>query len=139
MPVFQYTPPGASEPLTLTESAQIVTFITDLYPSQLFPAAPSSPITSESVHIAQLRYKMSFFVDTYFTKIVPLMFKLVGADPGEPQEKIIDEILSLLEKEVEPLLADTNKGGAGQYFAGSDKFTFVEVSLAATKANIGKH
>lgn len=139
VPVFQYTPPGADEPLTLTESAQIVSFITDLYPSQLFPAVPNPPMTSENVRVVHLRYKMSFFVDTYFTKIVPLMFKLVGADAGESQEKIVDEILGLLEKEIEPLLAKVKTEGTGEYFAGSKEFTFAEVSLAAVNANIERN
>ena len=78
--------------------------------------------------VAHLRYRMSFFVDTYFTKVNPLMFKLVGADHGEPQEKIVDEILRLLEKEIEPLLHDVGEGGKGPYFAGAEKLTVVEVS-----------
>jgi glutathione S-transferase len=70
---------------------------------------------------------MSILVDTYFTKINPLMFKLVGADHGAPQENIADDILVLLKKEIEPLLADVDVDGNGPYFAGSERLTYVEV------------
>lgn len=66
---------------------------------------------------------MTIFVDTYFTKINPLMFKLVGADQGEPQAKIVDELIGLLEKEIDPLLVDT-----APFFGGSQTITYVEVS-----------
>jgi glutathione S-transferase len=71
---------------------------------------------------------MAFFVDTYFTKINPLMFKMAGLDHGDPQEKIADEILRLLGTEIEPLLADVGIKDAGPYFGGSHQITFVEVS-----------
>lgn len=50
------------------------------------------------------------------------MFKLVGADNDEAQAKLVDECIALLEKEIEPLLAD-----ASPYFGGSDRITIVEV------------
>ena len=66
---------------------------------------------------------MSFFTDTFFSKVNPYMFKLVGADTGSPaQAKLVDECIALLEKEIEPLLAD-----ASPYFGGSDRITIVEV------------
>ncbi|OCT45713.1 glutathione S-transferase [Cladophialophora carrionii] len=129
VPVFQYTPTGSNQQFTLTESPQIVSFLTDLYPSHILPVLPSgleSWRTCSPADTAYMRYRMSFFVDTYFTKITPLMFKLVGADPGEPQEKIVDDILSRLREEIEPLLSDVDVDGKGPYFAGSERLTFVE-------------
>ncbi|KIW68200.1 hypothetical protein PV04_04161 [Phialophora macrospora] len=129
VPVFQYTPRGSNQKFTFIESAQIVSFLTDLYPSHILPVLPSDPElsgTSSAAQTAYLRYQMSIFVDTYFTKINPLMFKLVGADHGIPQEKIVDEIIVLLEKEIEPLLSDVDANGKGPYFAGSERLTFVE-------------
>jgi hypothetical protein len=88
---------------------------------------------------------MAMFVDTYFTKINPLMFKLVGADHGAPQEKIVDDILVLLKKEIEPLLADVDVKGKGPYFAGSERLTYVEVravsflSFASTSLRTSTH
>ncbi|KAH0840642.1 putative glutathione S-transferase [Fonsecaea pedrosoi] len=138
VPVLQYTPHPSSadsstDIITLTESAQIVSFFTDLYPSHLLPTVPALPSGSstqsalaERVKAAHLRYKMSFFVDTYFTKINPLMFKMVGADAGEPQERIVDDIKALLEKEIEPLFAAGAQNGSGPYFGGSERLTVVE-------------
>src|ERR1700753_4525216 len=106
VPVLQYTPPSFSTPLTLTESAQIVSFFTDIYSSHLLPILPAvstnaKPDAEEGIRAAHLRYRMSFFVDTYFTKINPLMFKLVGAEAGDPQDKIADEMIKLVGKEIE--------------------------------------
>ena len=99
----------------------------DVYPSHLLPDVRTMA-TAETVQAARLRYRMSFFVDTYFTKVNPLMYKLVGADHGEPQEKIVEEVLRLLEKDIEPLLFDTCNDGEGKYFAGGGRMTYVEVS-----------
>lgn len=140
VPVIQYTPPSASddETITLTESGPIVAFFTDLYPSHLLPSIPSSPpdpSAAATTEAALKRFRMSFFVDTYFGKVNPLMFKLVGAEEGAAQDKIVDEILGLLKKEIEPLLPDPDaKGGKGPYFGGSDTITTVEVSHPQTRA-----
>lgn len=83
--------------------------------------------TTIKAAVAYLRYRMSFFVDTYFTKVNPLMFKLVGADHGGAQEKIVDEILRLLQQEIEPLLVGVHADGVGPYFGGSEKLTVAEV------------
>ncbi|KIW54186.1 hypothetical protein PV05_06563 [Exophiala xenobiotica] len=134
VPVFQYTGTPSSTTLTLTESSHIVSFLTDLYPSHLTPAISLSTSTSTSsspspssspddiaIAKAHLRYRMSFFIDTFFSKVNPYMFKLVGADNDEAQAKLVDECIALLEKEIEPLLAD-----ASPYFGGSDRITIVE-------------
>ncbi|KAK5188687.1 hypothetical protein LTR99_006138 [Exophiala xenobiotica] len=133
VPVFQYTATPSSATLTLTESNHIVAFLTDLYPSHLTPAITTSlsPSTSPSpdadnmaIAKAHLRYRMSFFIDTFFSKVNPYMFRLVGADSPQTQAKLVDECIALLEKEIEPLLADANP-----YFGGSDRITVVEVSF----------
>lgn len=129
--MFQYTASPTSPTLTLTESGPIVSFLTDLHASHLLPSvAPPFTSTSSSssittaVSAAHLRWRMSFFTDAYFSKVNPLMFKLVAADRGAPQAKVIDDIIGMLEKEIEPLLVD-----AEPYFAGSQEFTVVEVWL----------
>ncbi len=137
MPIVQYTPPGVTDTFTLTESAQIVNLLTDIYPSHLLPTMPE-PSSQPDLKLqakakaAHFRYRMSSFVDAYFTKVNPLMFKLVGADHGEPQEKIVDEILRLLDKEIEPLLFDVDIDNRGPYFAGSKELTVVEVSTESS-------
>lgn len=67
---------------------------------------------------------MAFFVETYFTKVNPFMFKIVGTKDAQAQAKLVDECIALLEKEIEPLLVD-----AQPYFAGSKELTLVEVML----------
>ncbi|KAK7885230.1 hypothetical protein LTR67_010721 [Exophiala xenobiotica] len=129
VPVFQYTGTPSSATLTLTESNHIVAFLTDLYPSHLTPAIATLPSPSPSpspdadmaIAKAHLRYRMSFFIDTFFSKVNPYMFRLVGADNPQTQAKLVDECIALLEKEIEPLLADANP-----YFGGSDRITVVE-------------
>ena len=59
------------------------------------------------------------------------MFKLVGAEVGNAQDKIVDEMITVLEKEIEPLLHVKHaKGGAGPYYGGSGALTLVEVMTA---------
>jgi hypothetical protein len=85
---------------------------------------------------------MAFFTDTYFSKINPLMFKLVGADAGPAQLQIVDTIAHLLETEIEPLLPvvaerDGNRDSdAGPYFGGAHELTVVEVSSSPPHANL---
>lgn len=70
---------------------------------------------------------MAFFVDTYFTKINPFMFKIVGTEDVQAKEKLVDDCIALLEKEIEPLLAE-----AAPYFANSKELTLVEVNAFPT-------
>ena len=72
---------------------------------------------------------MGFFVDTYFNKVNPIMFKLLGADTVEKQEQKADEIVAMVEKEIEPLLKD-----ADPYFGGRKEITVVEVGNSAVSA-----
>ena len=102
----------------LAESTLIVQFITELHPSHLSPTLGTS---SETAHF---RYQMGFIVDTYFNKVNPLMFKLLGADTTEKQEQRVDEMVAVVKKEIEPLLKDV-----APYFGGRKKMTVVEVLL----------
>jgi glutathione S-transferase len=126
VPTLQYTPPSTSTTYTLTESAQIVIFLADLHPSHLLPVIPDTP-QDHRISSAHLHYRMSQFVDLYFTKINPLMFKMVGAGAGEKQEGIVNELLGLLETEIEPLFARQSGDGTGPFFAGRERLTYVEV------------
>ncbi|KAK6373357.1 hypothetical protein LTS17_008377 [Exophiala oligosperma] len=129
VPVFQYTASPSSPTLTLTESGPIVSFLMDLYPSSsllpTLPTGPSSPPSIDDVGKAHVRYRMAFFVDTYFTKINPFMFKIVGTEDVQAKEKLVDDCIALLEKEIEPLLAE-----AAPYFANSKELTLVEAMTA---------
>jgi glutathione S-transferase len=98
-----------------TESAFVSWLLADAYPGTLAPAsnAPGGP---------QQRARISFFVDTYFTKFQSSLFKLFGAKTDAEAEPIIDAAVDQLVKELEPLLKD-----AKPFFGGSDHITQAEV------------
>ncbi|KIX08953.1 uncharacterized protein Z518_00031 [Rhinocladiella mackenziei CBS 650.93] len=140
VPVFQYTPGPHASTLTLTESGLIVSFLTELYPSHLIPPPPvpaalTPTPTGDAVASTHLRYRMSFIIDAFFTKVNPFMFKLVGADAGEAQDKMVDDMIGLLEKEIEPLLPEPG-AEKGPYFDGSEKLTLVEASTQSPSSTI---
>lgn len=100
----------------LVESGPIVDFLIGLYPSHL------TPQTGNAVKDGVLHWRQRFFVDTFFTKVIPLLFKMTGIPDRDGQLKIVDEGLAQVAKEIEPLLAN-----AAPYFDGSKTITFVEV------------
>lgn len=99
----------------IVESAIVCQFLADIYPSHLCP-----PPTS--VEGAILRAKMSFFIDTYWTKFHTTLFKLFEAPKPSDEESIITEAIEGLAREVEPLLHD-----AAPFFGGSEQLTLAEV------------
>ncbi|KEF63419.1 uncharacterized protein A1O9_01397 [Exophiala aquamarina CBS 119918] len=132
VPVLQYTPASTPEKThTLTESALIINFLTSLHPSHLTPSGPPS------VEDSYRQYLTSFLTDTYFTKINPLMFKLVGATTPEAKEQIIDNILTKLQNDIEPLLVQHLGKTAVEiqsdleptYFLSSPHLTLAEISI----------
>jgi len=98
-----------------TESAIVSWLIADAYPGQLAPpsTAPGGP---------QQRARISFFVDTYFTKFQSGLFKIFGAKTDAEAEPIVDAAVDQLVKELEPLLKD-----AKPFFGGSANITLAEV------------
>lgn len=100
VPILQYTPASTPETThTLTESSLIITFLTFLHPSHL---TPPHPPTVQDTH---RQYLTSFLTDTYFNKVNPLMFKLVGAATPAAKTQVVDSILDHLKTEIEPFLA----------------------------------
>ncbi|TFA97467.1 Glutathione S-transferase [Trichoderma ghanense] len=99
----------------ITESAIVVQFLADAYPSHLLPSGG----TPER---ALARARISFFVDTFFSKAHPHYHKAIFAKSGDEAEEAAAEFVKQLEKEVEPLLGD-----AAPYFAGSETLTLAEV------------
>ncbi len=100
----------------LVESSVICQFLADVYPSHLCPP-------STSAEGALRRARMSFFTDAYWTKFHTVLFKLFEAPTDADAEKVIDEAVAGLLREVEPLLKDANP-----FFGGSDRLTLAEVS-----------
>lgn len=102
----------------ITESAIVSAFLADAYPQA--GLAPAS--TDEGGALARAR--IAFFVDTYFSKAVGQVQKAVSAyaDGAEAQQPALNEFVTTVVKEIEPLLAD-----AAPFFGGSKKLTLAEV------------
>lgn len=99
----------------IIESAIVCQFLADVYPSHLCPT-PTSP------EGALLRARMSFFIDTYWTKFHTTLFKLFEAPTPSDEEHIITEAIEGIASEIEPLLVD-----AAPFFGGNEKLTLAEV------------
>lgn len=67
---------------------------------------------------------MSFFIDAYWTKFHTILFQLFEAPTKRDEEGIIDDAITGIKKELEPLLAD-----ASPFWGGSDKLTLAEVMM----------
>lgn len=93
--------------------------MTELYPSHL------TPNSGKPASDAVLHWRQRFFIETWFSKINPLLFKMTGASDDGARATIANTIIDLVGKEIEPLLGDT-----APYFGGSSQITVVEVSLS---------
>ncbi|KAI8163178.1 Glutathione S-transferase omega-1 [Colletotrichum sp. SAR 10_70] len=98
----------------ITESAVVAQFLADAHPSHLLPA-------SNSKDGALRRARINFFVDAYFSKANPLIFKVYTAKSPAEVDAVANSFVEIIAKEVEPLLKD-----AAPYFGGSDKPTLAE-------------
>lgn len=64
---------------------------------------------------------MGFFVDTFIGKVNTHMYPILKAE-GEEKEKMGKEVVTAIEKDIEPLLKN-----AGPFFGGSNVMTLAEV------------
>ncbi|KAK7908522.1 glutathione S-transferase [Apiospora marii] len=114
----------------IIESAIVCQFLVDMYPSHLCP----SPTTAEG---ALRRASMSFFTDAYWTKFHTLLFRLFEAPTAADEEKVVDDAVQGLVREVEPLLGD-----AAPFFGKSPRLTLAEVitgPFAIRAVTLSKH
>lgn len=102
----------------ITESGIVAQFIADAHPSHLLP--PSGPAEN-----ALYRAQVSFFVDTFFSKLAPYFFASLRAASEADRDAAAEQLAAAILKEIEPLLASTE--GKGPFFGGSEKLTLVEV------------
>ncbi|KAF2704403.1 thioredoxin-like protein [Pleomassaria siparia CBS 279.74] len=109
---------GTHKDEIITESAVVSQFLADAYPSHLVP--PSNTVAG-----ALTRARINFFVDTWFSKVVSYWYKLLVQDSDEEKEKLSKEFITLVGKEIEPLLKD-----ATPFFGGSEKITLAEALTA---------
>ncbi|KIM92703.1 hypothetical protein OIDMADRAFT_139191 [Oidiodendron maius Zn] len=98
----------------LTESGLISQFLVDTHSSHLLKSS------SEPGGALQ-RFRIGFFVDTFFSKVATLFFGLLHG-PEEETETEGQKLAETIVKELEPLLAD-----AGPFFGGSERLTLAEV------------
>lgn len=102
----------------ITESGIVAQFIADAHPSHLLP--PSGPAEN-----ALYRARLSFFVDAFFSKVVPNLFASLRSASEDERDAVAEQLAAAVVKEIEPLLAETE--GKGPFFGGSDKLTLAEV------------
>ena len=98
----------------LTESGLIAQFLVDSYPSHLLKA-------SSEPGGAMQRFRVCFFVDTYFSTAHHFFDKAIqskGAEESTAAKKYIDAVAT----NIEPLLGD-----AAPFFSGSSRLTLAEV------------
>lgn len=93
-----------AKPYILTESGPIVDFLISLHPSHLSPIPPEPSSIALRPEFAFRHYQARILVDIYFTKINPLMFKLVGAATPDAAQEVVSSILNILKAEIEPLI-----------------------------------
>lgn len=93
-------------------------FLADAHQTHLLP--PSSPTEN-----ALYRARLSFFVDAFFSKVLPSLFASIRAADETERDAAAEQLVAAVVKEVEPLLADTE--GKGPFFGGSEKLTLAEV------------
>lgn len=100
----------------ITESAIVSRFLADSHPSHLLP---ESLPTNNALYRAQL----DFFVDAFFSKVLPHFWTGVRAASAGERDAAAQTLVDAVTKELEPLLPE----GKGPFFGGSDKVTLAEV------------
>ncbi|KAK1045098.1 hypothetical protein LTR74_018204 [Friedmanniomyces endolithicus] len=118
VPSIKYSVPDLLDEEIVTESAIVCQFLCDSYPSNLLPASKESPTS------ALTRARMHFFCDTWATKVSTFQFAVMRAEASEKESKA-EEWAAVIEKDIEPLLANANP-----FFGGSKELTFAEVLTA---------
>lgn len=100
----------------LTESGVVARFLADAHPSHLLP-------TSTPTENALYRARLDFFVDAFFSKVIPHYWAGIRADSAEERDQAAQTFVDAVAKEIEPLLVS----GKGPFFGGSEKLTLAEV------------
>ncbi|KAK4540473.1 hypothetical protein LTR36_009219 [Oleoguttula mirabilis] len=119
VPSIKYSVPGVIDGEIITESGIVTQFLCDSFPSHLLPASKESPFS------ALKRARINFFVDTFNTKVSSFQLAVMRASDASEKEAKCKEWVAVIEKEIEPLLAD-----AAPFFGGSEDLTFAEVQAA---------
>ncbi|KAH6684811.1 thioredoxin-like protein [Plectosphaerella plurivora] len=101
--------------MLLTESELIVKFLLDSHSSHLLMGStePSGPVQ---------RFRMGFFIDTFFGKVHPVFDRIVYANGVIAKNAAVDEYVNAVAKHAEPLLSN-----ATPFFGSAEHLTLVEV------------
>ncbi|KAJ5355892.1 hypothetical protein N7517_010501 [Penicillium concentricum] len=102
----------------ISESGIVAQFLADAHQSHLLPPSTS---TANALY----RARLSFFVDAFFTKVIPHLFASIRAADETERDVAAEQLVAGIVKELEPLLEDTD--GKGPFFGGSDRLTLAEV------------
>ena len=102
----------------ITESGVVAQFLADAHPSHLVPVPKDAPS-------ALRRARISFFVDTFVSKLIPLNTEISLASATE-LPGLVSKFTETVAKELEPLLQD-----ASPFFGGSEKLTLAEVQTGS--------
>ncbi|RDW87052.1 glutathione S-transferase family protein [Aspergillus mulundensis] len=104
----------------IPESGIVAQLLADAHPSHLVP-----PSNTEAGAIQRAR--ISFFVDTFFTKVWPHAFAAQKAGSDEERSAASEALVAAIENNnVEDLLYPEG-AGSGPFFRGAEKLTQVEV------------
>ena len=116
VPAMRYSNGSFDE--IILESGLVSQFLADSHPSHLLPASDNSPTAS------LFRYRVNFFIDTYFSKINTYLYAAIRATSEDEKKSKAEEWVKAIEKEIEPLLHDANP-----FFGGSTEMTLAEVRV----------
>ncbi|KAI1612752.1 putative glutathione S-transferase [Exophiala viscosa] len=101
----------------ITESAVVAQFLADAHPSHLLPA-------SNAEGAALFRARVSFFVDTFVSKVLPQFMAGQRAQTETEKDEATEALVAAVAKEIEPLF--TWDKSAGPYFGGNERLTLAE-------------
>ncbi|KAL4778229.1 thioredoxin-like protein [Aspergillus varians] len=104
----------------IAESAIVAQLLADAHPSHLLPP-------SNSPEGAIQRAQISFFVDTFFTKVWPSAFAAHTASTEEDRNTATESIVTAIEKNGLEGLLYPEGSGSGPFFHGAEKLTQAEV------------
>lgn len=116
VPAIKYSDYTVTEPVIIAESDIITYFLCDSFPSHLLPTGSG---------LALLRARIALFSKTWSSRVSPAQAAMMRAETDEEKEAKRREFIAVLEKDIEPLLAD-----ADPFFGGSTELTLAEVFTA---------
>ncbi|MCJ1310653.1 hypothetical protein MMC25_004319 [Agyrium rufum] len=126
VPALAIEDPSSSEkPTIVLESGIISTYLADLYGATGSEAKSFYP-PSTTVAGALARATMTFFVDTWFTKVQPTVMELLLLSSQEEREQRSSEIVAKIKQHIEPEPIGATSAGEGPFWGGSQTITLVE-------------